>query len=155
VRFQVLMATSMKFKVFWDVALSSHIEDDLVRVHFRLPLHCSLTLTIKAQFIDASHSPCLFSNIPHLAKARCYGCNSTYQCGQVTATIHSKNIAWFHNFFSETTVWADHCYCILKTSLYFQYFSQKRSFREYYGLGPRILNDWCGRTTFCKTMHPI
>jgi hypothetical protein len=54
------------------------------------------------------------SNILRLTKARCYGCNGTYQHWQVTAAVHLKNIAWFHYFFSEMIVWADHCYCTFK-----------------------------------------
>jgi hypothetical protein len=56
--------------------------------------------------LHPSHS----SNIPHLAEARHYGCNGTYQYRQVTTTIHSKNFVWFHYFLSGSTVQADHCY---------------------------------------------
>jgi hypothetical protein len=71
---------------------------------------------------EASPYCCCFINIPHLAKARYYGCNGTYQYGQVTATLFSKNILWFYYFFSETLVQADHYYCLFKKiSLYFQY----------------------------------
>jgi hypothetical protein len=31
-RFQVFMAVSMKFRVFWDIALCSHVEADLMMV---------------------------------------------------------------------------------------------------------------------------
>jgi hypothetical protein len=51
----------------------------------------------------------------------------------------------------------DHCYCTFQKHefRYFHYFSQKQSFREYFVLGPRIQNDWCGKTTLRRTMHPI
>jgi hypothetical protein len=45
------------------------------------------------------HSRCS-SNIPHFAKVRNYGYNGTYQYGQVTDTIQSKNIMQYHFFFS-------------------------------------------------------
>jgi hypothetical protein len=44
---------------------------------------------------------------------------------------------------------------IPETSIYFYYFSQKQSFCEYYEWGPRILNDWLGKTTLGGTVHLI
>jgi hypothetical protein len=51
------------------------------------------------------------ANIPLLTELWRYGC---VECGQVAATMHSKNIAWFHYIFSETIVRADHCYIIFQ-----------------------------------------
>jgi hypothetical protein len=84
--------------------------DTLVRVHVCFPVHCPPTLAINTQLIHASHlsPPPSSTNILHLV--RHYACNATYQYGQDTATIHSKNIMWFHYIFSESTVQADHCY---------------------------------------------
>jgi hypothetical protein len=44
---------------------------------------------------------------------------------------------------------------IPKTSIYFHYFSQKRSFHEYCESGPRILNDWRRKMTLRETIDPI
>jgi hypothetical protein len=44
---------------------------------------------------------------------------------------------------------------IPETSIYFCYFSQKRSFYEYCRSGPRILDDWCGKTTLRNDMSNI
>lgn len=46
-------------------------------------------------------------NIPYLTKVWCYSCNSTYQYGEVTTIIHSRNMLCFHYFFSETILWVD------------------------------------------------
>lgn len=64
---------------------------------------------------------------------RCNGCNGNYQCGQVTATVHSRNFTLLLNF------------C----------FSPKWSFWEHSRAGPRILNNCCSNTMPQGAMHLI
>jgi hypothetical protein len=51
------------------------------------------------------------TKIHHLAKAWLYSYNHTYSTGRLPLLCIPKNIVWFCYFFSETTLWADHCYC--------------------------------------------
>jgi hypothetical protein len=84
----------------------------------------------------ASRQPRQYTNILHLAEAWHYGCNGTY------SSTHSKNIAWFHYIFPRNdSVGGSLLLYISKPSIYFPNFFQKRLFREFCVLEPRILND--------------
>jgi hypothetical protein len=76
--------------------------------------------------LSVSHSPWRTSPFPSPGWGvasfckRYNGCNGNYQCGQVTATVHSKNFTLLLNF-SFYPIW---------------------SFWEHSRAGPRILNNW-------------
>jgi hypothetical protein len=74
--------------------------------------------------------------------------------GKFTAAVLVKNITCFHYFFSNdsagrsATVHSKHMVLLL-------FFSQKWSFQEYFGSGPRILNNWCRNMALRGMIHPI
>jgi hypothetical protein len=75
------------------------------------------------------------------------------QYGQVTATVHSKNIAWFHYIFSGMMVQVDHCYLRSKNVNLLSLFFSETIILWILWFGTK--NDWHGKATLWGMMFPI